>query len=116
MNPWREIVDSLPDALIVLAASREPTAHNAAAEVLLGVSHITRAVLERVIEANDWLARMVEACLTSGQNLDISGAPLTLERRTVQVRAQLSPLLGRRGEVRSAIILLSDLSHQRGIE
>lgn len=116
MNPWREIVDSLPDALIVLAASREPTVHNAAAEVLLGVSHITRAMVERVIDANDWLARMVEACLTSGQNLDISGAPLTLERRTVQVRAQLSPLLGRRGEVRGAIILMSDLSYQRGIE
>jgi two-component system nitrogen regulation sensor histidine kinase GlnL len=116
MNVWRDIVDGLPDAVIVLSSTREPTVHNAAAEALLGGSRITQALTAHLLEANDWLARMVESCLSSGHSLDSAGARLVLEKRTIAVRAQVAPLLGRRGEIRGVIMLLSDLSHQRGIE
>lgn len=116
MTLWREIVESLPDAVIVLSPSRELLAFNSAAETLLGVSHVSRQHIDRVMEQNGWLAGMTTACLETGQSLEAPQQTLALEKRAVAVRVAVAPLLGRRSERQGAIVLLEDLSHQQGLE
>jgi two-component system nitrogen regulation sensor histidine kinase GlnL len=116
MDLWREIVESLPQAVIVLSRSGEPIAVNPAAETLLGMSQIARARIARLMTLNGWLAQMVEACLKTGQSLDNPEIALVLEKRRVKVRAEVTPLLGPVGEAEGAIVLLQDVSHQRGLE
>ena len=116
MALWREIVESLPDAVIVLSPTRELMTLNSAAETLLGASHVTRQLTDRVMEQNAWLAGMAAACLSTGQSLETPEETLVLEKRAVAVRVAVAPLLGRRSEQQGAIILLKDLSHQRGLE
>ena len=116
MALWREIVESLPDAVIVLSPTRELMTLNSAAETLLGASHVTRQLTDRVMEQNAWLAGMAAACLSTGQSLETPEETLVLEKRAVAVRVAVAPLLGRRSDQQGAIILLKDLSHQRGLE
>ena len=116
MALWREIVESLPDAVIVLSPMRELMALNSAAETLLGASQVTRQLTDRIMEQNAWLTGMATACLSTGQSLETPEGTLVLEKRTVAVRAAVAALLGRRSEQQGAIILLKDLSHQRGLE
>lgn len=113
---WREIVEGLPDSVIVLSATRDLIALNSAAEALLSASHVTRQLTDRLIEQNPWLAGMTAACLGTGQSLETPEATLVLEKRTVAVGGAVAPLLSRRSDQVGAIILLKDLSHQRGLE
>ena len=116
MSLWREIVDSLGDAVIVVSPALAPIAVNPAAETLLGASQIGHVLFAKLLQRNEWLARMVESCLKSGQSLDNPEATLVLERRQITVRAEISSLLGEQSDSKGAIILLHDLSHQKGAE
>ncbi len=116
MKLWREIFESLPDAVLVLSGAREPLASNAAAENLLQASPLERSRIERLFALNEWLARMVRTCFETGQNLDSPEDVLILEKRRVSVGAEVSPMASPRGEIKSVIILLHDLSYQRRME
>ena len=114
---WREIVDSLTDAVVVVSSDLEVLAVNAAAETVLGASHIRRPVLDRLFRHNQWLATMVSKCLASGQSLNYPEAGLQLAQREAVVRAEVSPLMNARGETEGGVILLQDLSsYQQGAE
>jgi len=113
---WREIIDSLGDAVLVISPTHEPIAVNAAAETLVGASQVNRAVIERLIRHNEWLARMVESCLESGQNLDNPETVLALGQREETVRAQVSPLVNPDGKPEGAIVLIHDLSREKSAQ
>jgi two-component system nitrogen regulation sensor histidine kinase GlnL len=113
---WREIIDSLTDAIVVVSLDLEVLAVNAAAETLLGASHIGRPVLDRLFRHNQWLATMVGKCLASGQSLNYPETGLQLAQREAVVRAEVSPLMNARGETEGVVILLQDLSYQQGAE
>jgi two-component system nitrogen regulation sensor histidine kinase GlnL len=115
-DAWREIADSLTDAVLAVSADLEVLALNAAAETVLGASQIRRSFFERILRRNQWLAAMVRRCLASGQSLNYPETSLRLERREAIVRAEVSPLMNSRGEPEGAVILLHDLSHQQGVE
>ena len=68
MKLWRDIIDSLPDAIIVLSNAIEPLAINPAAETMLGASSFTRNQLGDLLEHNPWLGKMVRNCLKTGQS------------------------------------------------
>ena len=116
MELWRDILDSLGDAVVVLSPELEPVAANAAAQTLLETSQVGRTLVGRLMRRNKWLRRMVDSCLTSGQSLDNPEAQLVLNRRSIVVRAEVSPLMNREGRPDCAIVLLHDLSHQKGAE
>lgn len=116
MEFWREIADSLSDALIVLGPSLDPIGLNAAAETLIETSRSNRAYVERLLQNNAWLQGMVTGCLQTGQNFDDPDESLVLDRRTVAVAAEVSPLINSAGDLIGVIILLHNLSHQRSAE
>jgi two-component system, NtrC family, nitrogen regulation sensor histidine kinase GlnL len=113
---WREIVDSLTEAIVVVSPDLEVLAVNAAAETLLGASHIRRPVLDRLFRRNQWLATMVGKCLASGQTLGYPETGLHIAQREAVVRAEVSPLMNALGETEGVVILLQDLSYQAGAE
>jgi two-component system nitrogen regulation sensor histidine kinase GlnL len=115
MNLWREIFESLPDAVIILAASFEPLAFNPPAEALLGAT-ITPVLIAHLLESNSWLQTMVEASLREARSMDNTNALLILDRRRISVRAQVAPLFGRRREPLRSIVVLHDLSSHRTME
>ena len=91
---WQEIVDSLSDAVVVFDPALAPIAMNPAAETLFGVSHLNEAAVGALLRNNEWLMRMVETCLSSGQNLADADAKLSLGSRLATVSAEVAPLLG----------------------
>jgi two-component system nitrogen regulation sensor histidine kinase GlnL len=111
---WQEIVDSLSDALVVFDPALTPIAMNPAAETLFGVSHLNEAAVGALLRNNEWLMRMVETCLTSGQNLADAEAKLRLGSRLATVSAEVAPLLAAEGASRGAVVLLHDLALHRG--
>jgi two-component system nitrogen regulation sensor histidine kinase GlnL len=113
---WREIADSLTDAVIAVSADLEVLAVNAAAETVLDASQIQRPFFERLLGRNQWLAAMIRRCLASGQSLNYPETGLRTERREAIVRADVSPLTNGQGEPEGAVILLHDLSHHQGVE
>ena len=115
MNLWREIFESLPDAVIVLAASFEPLGSNPAADSLFEAA-VTPPLVKHLLDANPWLRQMIEAALRRAQSIDNIDALLVLERRKIAVRAQVAPLHGERHEPARSIIVLHDLSSQRTME
>lgn len=110
---WREIIDSLGDAVVALSPVHEPIATNIALQTLLDTSNVNRAAIERLMKHNPWLAQMVDSCLESGQSLDNKEAVLVLDRRTVTVRVETSPLHNSDGKREGVIVLLHDLSLQK---
>ena len=70
-----------------------PIAMNPAAETLFGVSHLNEAAVGAMLRNNEWLLRMVESCLISGQDLADAEAKLSLGSRMATVSAEVSPLL-----------------------
>ncbi|MGZ6212278.1 MAG: PAS domain-containing protein, partial [Candidatus Binataceae bacterium] len=110
---WREIVDSLSDAVVVFDPALAPIAMNQAAENLFGVSHLNEAAVGAMLRSNEWLLRMVESCLISGQDLADSEAKLSLGSRMATVGAKVSPLLAAGGASRGAVVLLHDLALHR---
>lgn len=113
---WREIVDGLSDAVIVVDSELKPIAVNPAAETMLGVSRLGRLLFGSIVRQNDWLARMLHVCLDTGQNLGDPDALFNIGPRAVAVRAEISPLAGSDGQIGGAIIALHDLSHQKSAE
>jgi two-component system nitrogen regulation sensor histidine kinase GlnL len=113
---WREVVDSLTDAIVVVSADLEVIAINSAAETLLGTSRTRRALSDRLFRPNQWLAGMVEKCLASGQSFSYPETGLRLAQGAAIVRAGVSPLMKASGETEGAVVLLQDLSHQQAAE
>jgi two-component system nitrogen regulation sensor histidine kinase GlnL len=115
-NLWRDIVDSLPDAVIVVDRDLKPISVNPAAETMLGVSRLGRTLFASILRHNDWLARMLGTCLETGQNLGDPEATFNIGPRAVIVRAEISPLAAPDGQIGGAIMLVQDLSHQKSAE
>jgi nitrogen-specific signal transduction histidine kinase len=63
---------------------------------------------------NQWLMKMVETCLRSGQNLANAEAKLRLGLRPATVSAEVAPLLAAAGVRRGVVVLLHDHSLHRG--
>ena len=116
MSVWRDIIDSLSEGVIVLSTALEPVAVNPAAESLFGVSQANPALMKDLMHRNSWLEKMVGECLGHGQDLSQAETTLALRRGTISVSASVSPLLTRTGQLVGAIVLLHDLSHQRGFQ
>jgi two-component system, NtrC family, nitrogen regulation sensor histidine kinase GlnL len=110
---WRDIIESLPDSIVVLSRERQPLAVNPAAETMLNVSTIGRLQIVDLLDHNPWLERMVRTALESGQTVGDPDAVLAVGPRSVTVRAEISPLLSADGRPDCAIIMLHDLSHER---
>ena len=113
MKLWRDIIDSLPDAIIVLSDTIEPLAINPAAETMLGASSFTQPQLADLFDHNPWLDRMVRSCLKTGQSVSDPDTVLGMGPRSVTVRTEVSPLLSEDGATQGAIIQLHDLAHQK---
>src|ERR1700676_2533282 len=111
-NLWRDIVDGLADAVIVIDSDLKPVAVNPAAETMLGVSQVGRPVFASIVRHNEWLGMMLHDCLETGQNLGDPEATFNIGPRAVVVRVEISPLAGSDGHIGGAIVLLHDLSHQ----
>src|ERR1700685_98007 len=92
----------------------EPQVVNPAAETMLGVSQVSAATVADLVRQNDWLGRMVGACLESGQDLGDMETVLATAPRDLASRVEVSPLLNAEGRPGGVIILLHDLSHEKG--
>ena len=128
MNLWRDIIDSLTDAILVLSPTMDPQVVNPAAETMLGVTPVTASTVADLVRQNEWLGKMVSTCLVSGQDLGDPETVLTIGPRELTVRAEVSPLTGAeelpedppqahpRGARPAAgvVVLLHDLSHEKG--
>ena len=115
MNLWRDIFDSLSEGVIVLSTALEPMAINPAAESLFGVPQANAVLMKELMGRNPWLETMIGTCLKSGQDLSQAETTLALRGREVAESAKVSPLLTRDGRLEGAVILLHDLSHQKGV-
>ncbi len=116
MSLSRDIIDSLSEGVIALSAAFELLAVNPAAESLFGVSKANPSAIKELMRRNAWLEGMVAECLAQGQDLSQAETTLALPRGTISVSASVSPLLTHSGQLAGAIVLLHDLSHQRGIQ
>ncbi|HUY27231.1 MAG TPA: ATP-binding protein [Candidatus Binataceae bacterium] len=114
MKLWSDIIDSLPDAIIVLSGAFEPLYVNPASETLLAASSIGQAQVTDLLEHNPWLDRMVRNCLKTGQSVGDPDTILAVGPRSITIRAEVSPLLSEDGGPTGAIVLLHDLAHQKG--
>jgi two-component system, NtrC family, nitrogen regulation sensor histidine kinase GlnL len=92
----------------------EPLVVNPAAETILGVSPVSTATVADLVRQNDWLGRMVGASLESGQDLGDMETVLVSGPREVAVRVEVSALMSAQGPPAGVIILLHDLSHEKG--
>jgi two-component system, NtrC family, nitrogen regulation sensor histidine kinase GlnL len=115
-SPWRDVIDSLSGALIVLSPDTKLMAANPAAESLLAASPVGSGLIEEMLRNNPWLSRMTATCLKTGQSLEDREAELHLGTRSIAVRAEVSPLLSGAGRLEGILILLADLSQQRSAE
>ncbi|MGO9605976.1 MAG: two-component system sensor histidine kinase NtrB [Candidatus Binataceae bacterium] len=113
LNLWRDIIDSLPDAIVVTSAAGEPLMVNPAAETIFGVSTVGEQQVADLLAQNLWLRRMVDSCLQTGQTLGDPDAVLGVGPRSLTVRAEVSPLLAADAHLNGVIILLHDLSHEK---
>jgi two-component system nitrogen regulation sensor histidine kinase GlnL len=87
---------------------------NPAAEALLG-SQINRGLIEILLGRNPWLEGMLRDCLERRQESSCADANLSLAGQDLTARAEVAPLLNESGQLKGAIVLLHDLSHQKGI-
>jgi two-component system nitrogen regulation sensor histidine kinase GlnL len=113
---WQEIVDSLSDAVVVLDPTLTPIAMNPAAETLFGVSRLNATAVAALFQRNEWLLRMVEICINTGQIMADAETRLALGGRMAPVSTEVAPLLSGKGTSRGAVVLLHDLGPHRGAE
>ncbi|GEM_PF-438465 len=117
MTVWRDVFESLAEALLLVSPSLELRAANPAAQTMLGISKPTRKVLATFLKNNSWLRRMVESSIAGGQTLSDAEAVLRLpNHNSVEVAVRVSPLIDRKGRIQGAVVLLRDRAFQRGIE
>src|SRR5579871_5651828 len=112
---WRDVLDSLNDAVVVLSPRLDIVLKNPAAEALLG-SQVNRGLVDSLLGRNPWLEGMVHDCLEKRQESSCADAKLALAGQDLAVRAEVAPLLTQTGQFKGAVVLLHDLSHQRGVE
>lgn len=115
MKLWRDVLDSLNDAVMVLSPRLDIILKNPAAEALLG-SQLNRGLVEALLSRNPWLEGMVRDCLQRRQESCCPDAKLVLAGQDLAVRGEVAPLLNQAGQFKGAVVLLHDLSHQRGAE
>jgi two-component system nitrogen regulation sensor histidine kinase GlnL len=115
MKIWRDVLDSLNDAVVVMSPQLEILLTNPAAEALLG-SQINRAAITTLLGRNPWLEGMVRDCLERRRESSCADAKLALAGQDLALRAEVAPLLNEPGQLKGAIVLLHDLSHQKGME
>jgi two-component system nitrogen regulation sensor histidine kinase GlnL len=113
LNLWRDILENLPDAIVVVAEDGKPLMVNPAAETLIGIATVGPQQLRELLAHNPWLQRMIDSCLNSGQTLGDPDALLAVGPHSITVRAEVSPLQAPDGHPDGAIILLHDLSHEK---
>jgi two-component system nitrogen regulation sensor histidine kinase GlnL len=117
MSVWRDIFDSLFEALLLVSPKLQLKAVNPAAQTMLGISKPTRKALAALIAHNPWLRLMVETSISGAQTLHDNEARLRLANRlSLDVSVRVSPLMNPHGEVRGALVLLNDRSRQREVE
>jgi two-component system nitrogen regulation sensor histidine kinase GlnL len=112
---WRDVFDSLNDAVLVLSPQFGIVLKNPAAEALLG-TQVNRGMVEALLSRNQWLEGMVRDCLERRQESSCADATLALAGQDLAVRAEVAPLLNESGQFKGAVVLLHDLSHQKGME
>jgi two-component system nitrogen regulation sensor histidine kinase GlnL len=112
---WRDVVDNLTDALLVVSEKSEPITLNPAAETLLGISSVNLLLIAELMRLNSWLQEMIRNCLERGQSVSRAEAQLKWNQRMISVCTEVSPLLDPRGNLCGAIVLLHDLSYQKSI-
>jgi two-component system nitrogen regulation sensor histidine kinase GlnL len=112
---WRDVFDSLNDAVVVLSPQLDVLLRNPAAEAVLG-SQVNRGMVEALLSRNHWLEGMVRDCLERRQESSCADATLALAGQDLAVRAEVAPLLNESGQFKGAVVLLHDLSHQKGME
>jgi two-component system nitrogen regulation sensor histidine kinase GlnL len=111
---WRDVLDSLNDAVVVLSPHLDILLTNPAAEALLG-SQINRGLIETLLGRNPWLEGMVRDCLERRQESSCADAILSLAGQDLTLRAEVAPLLNESSQLKGAVVLLHDLSHQNGM-
>ncbi len=112
---WRDVLDSLNDAVVVLSPQLDIVLRNPAAEAVLG-SQVSRGLSEALLGRNPWLEGMVRDCLQRRQESSCADAKLALAGQDLAVRAEVAPLLNDTGQLKGAVVLLHDLSHQKSME
>jgi len=112
----RNICDSASAGLMVLSPTLELIFINPAAENMLGVSESGSQRIAVMLAANQWLDAMVRGCIGTGNVLSVAEATLVVGTRSLTVRADLSPLVDESAGSAGVIIMVSDLSHQRGAQ
>jgi len=111
---WRDVLDSLNDAVVVLSPHLDILVTNPAAEALLG-SQINRGLIETLLGRNPWLEGMVRDCLERRQESSCADANLSLAGQDLNLRAEVAPLLNEASQLKGVVVLLHDLSHQKGM-
>jgi len=109
---WRNILDSLGAAVIVLSPRLELIAINSAAESLIGGARSNVAQIQELMAANPWLAEMVRDCLATRSELSVADAKLVAGAQQTAVGAHLSPLLDDEAGLAGTVIMLLDLSYR----
>jgi two-component system nitrogen regulation sensor histidine kinase GlnL len=109
---WRNILDSLGAAVIVLSPRLEPIAINSAAESLIGGAYLNAAQIHELMAANPWLAEMVSECLATRTEMSVAEARLIAGSQKTAVGAHLSPLLDDYTGLAGTVIMLLDLSYR----
>ena len=116
MKLWREIVENLPDAVIVLSDAIELIAINPAAETLLGISAGSPAKVAELMAHNPWLERMVRVALDSGRSVGDGADRLAMRGHSPAVATEVCPLLSDQGETRGAIVMFHELAWRKEAE
>jgi two-component system nitrogen regulation sensor histidine kinase GlnL len=111
---WKEVVDSLSDAVVVFDPLLVPVAMNPAAEALFGISQVNEAAIDTLLQRNEWIRKMVESCFSTGQDLADAEVRLNLGARQTTVAAEVAPLLAGGGASRGAVVLMHDVTLHRG--
>ncbi len=116
MNIWRDILDSLDDAVVALSPDFEVLAVNAGAETLVGISPLSTPLFRDLIAGNEWLQRMVRSCLANHEAQNAAVATLVMGDRELAVRAEVSPNFNPEGAPDGVVILVHDLSRLQEVE
>ena len=115
LRMWRDVLDSLNDAVVVMSPQLDILLTNPAADALLG-SQTNRGVVRTLLSRNPWLEGMVRDCLERRQESSCADAKLALAGQDLPTSAEVAPLLNEAGQLKGAIVLLHEISHQRGME
>lgn len=104
----RDIFESLQAALVVLSADLRPAIVNSAAQLMLGGLRSDHTAVRLAIERSEWLARMVESCLSDGRSIDGEGDLLRIDGRRLRAQADVTPLIDRAGARHGVVIMLRE--------